>query len=488
MTGGGTMYPAFDADTYHYTVICSNSTTLQVTAAARRSGASLTLLAADPIDNLHSVGSLDVAVSAHDHLDVAIELSDAGETTMYIVHCRPANFPGVKILKKLDDASEGLLFVGVGYGTLLDYNGVPRFTIGRGHNFRPYPNGPTIDGKTVRYGMGRKALDEDFELIRIADVVAPLTSANLHDLLITDRGFLFISYHDMSRDLSDLEDDNGAPLPTAALMTDSVIQEVAPDGTELFRWNSWDHLDVLKAEDCLIAEKYLRGRTEYGHLNSLQIADGDIIASFRGCAQVLRIDRSSGAVEWKLGGTPPDPDSAHTHTYLPLVDDPAGEFCGQHHVTLTAAETVVLFDNGVQCLGPRKIETPFSRVVEYDISSGTQAVFMREYRRPLEQGYSDSEGGVMVVNGDDNDPENDRWVISWGKRIFDATVGLEQLVALSEVDPGTPGTNTSLSLFEASMFKVRKPGANVSRLPSTGERRHDTLESPVACRTGPATP
>ena len=50
VTGGGTMYPAFDADTYHYAVACSNSTTLQVTAAATRSGASLTLLAADPID------------------------------------------------------------------------------------------------------------------------------------------------------------------------------------------------------------------------------------------------------------------------------------------------------------------------------------------------------------------------------------------------------------------------------------------------------
>ena len=296
------------------------------------------------------------------------------------------------------------------------------------------------------------ALDEDFELIRTVDVVAPLTSANGHDFVITDRGFLFISYHGTSRDLSGLEHESGDPLPTEAWMKDSVIQEVAPDGTELFRWNSWDHLDVLKAEDCLIVEKYLDGRTEYGHLNSLQIADGDIIASFRGCAQVLRIDRSSGAVEWKLGGTPPDPDSAHTHAYLPLVDDPAGEFCGQHHVTLTAADTVVLFDNGVQCLGPRKNETPFSRVVEYDISSGTQAVFMREYRRPAEQGHSQSRGGVTVVNDGDNDSQNDRWVISWGI-VMNETVGLQQLVALSEVDPGTPGTNTSRSLFEASMYK-----------------------------------
>ena len=443
---GGTMYPAFDADTYHYALACSNSTTLQVTAAAKRSRAGITLLAANPVDNQHAAGSLDAQVTVNDDHDVAIELSDAGETAMYIVHCQPTDFTRVRILKKLDGVSEGLLFVGVGYGAILDYNGVPRFIIGGGHNFRPYPNGPTIDGKTVRYGMRKKALDEDFELIRIADVVAPLTSANHHDFLITDRGFLFISYHDTTRDLSGYKDENGDPLPTAAQITDSVIQEVAPDGTELFRWNSWDHIDV--ETDCLMVEKYLIGRTEYAHLNSLQIADGDIIASFRGCAQVLRIDRSSGAVEWKLGGIPPDPDSTHTYTYLPLVGDPAGEFCGQHHVTMTASGTIVMFDNGVQCLGPRKIETPFSRVVEYDISSGTQAVFMREYKRAAEQGHSQARGGVTVLNDDDDDPENDRWLITWGGIIVDATVGLQQLIAISEVDP-VSGT----SLFDLSMFK-----------------------------------
>ena len=264
-------------------------------------------------------------------------------------------------------------------------------------------------------------------------------------------------------------------------LRDSVIQEVAPDGTELFRWNSWDHMDV--EPDCLMVEKYLIGRTEYAHLNSLQIADGDIIASFRGCAQVLRIDRSSGAVVWKLGGIPPEPDSTHTFTYLPLVGDPAGEFCGQHHVTLTASGTIVMFDNGVQCLGPRKTETPFSRVVEYDISSGTQAVFMREYERPPEQGHSQTGGGVTVIN-DDLNRNNDRWLITWGGIIVDATVGLQQLIAISEVDP-VSGT----SLFDLSMFKSGDPARTLSHLPSTGERRHHTLESPLAlARDGRSAP
>ena len=457
VTGGGTMYPAFDADIHHYALTCSSSTTLQVTAQARRSGARLTLLRDDSDNNHSAVGALDVQVSVNEDHDVVIELSDGGETTTYIVHCRPSDFTEVRILKKLDGVTEGLLFVtprssGVGdYGALIDYNGVPRFVITGGYNFRPYPNGPTIDGKRVRYGMHRRLLDEEFELIRHVDVVAPLTTSNGHDFLITDRGFLFISYHDTTRDLSDYEDENGDPLPSAAQITDSVIQEVAPDGTELFRWNSWDHMDVLNAEDCLMVEKYLNGRTEYAHLNSLQIVDGDIIASFRGCAQVLRIDRSSGsgAVEWKLGGTAttPDPDT----TYLPLVGDPAGEFCGQHHVTLTASGTIVMFDNGVLCLGPRKNLTPFSRVVEYDISSGTQAAFMREYKRAAEQGHSQAGGGVTVVN-DDMDRANDRWLITWGGVIVNATVGAQELIAISEVDPVT-GT----VLFELSMFKSGNP-------------------------------
>ena len=83
----------------------------------------------------------------------------------------------------------------------------------------------------------------------------------------------------------------------------------------------------------------------------------------RGCAQVLRIDGATGAVEWKLGGTAP-PDGSTTE-FLELVEhsDPSvvEEFCGQHHVTLT--------------------------------SSGTQAEYLREYRLPDAHGPFTHDGG-----------------------------------------------------------------------------------------------
>ena len=330
-----------------------------------------------------SVGSLLLTgLTVNDDHDIVVELSDAGETTRYIVHCIPTDFTRFGRLTRVDGASGGLMFAsprsrGVGglgkYGAVIDYNGVPRHVLAGSFNFRPYPSGPTISGKVVRYGAHKVAYDADFNVIDRTDVVAPLSTTTRHDFLITDRGYLFISYHDTTRDLSAYEDDVGDPFPSAAQITDSVIQEVAPNGTELFRWNSWGKLadtDKLdEQDDCLLLEKYEADRTEYAHLNSLQIVDGDIIASFRGCAQVLRIDGSSGEVKWKMGGSAEATPDSNT-TYLPLVGDPAGEFCGQHHVTLTALDTIVMFDNGVQCLGARKlIAPPFSRVVEYDISS-----------------------------------------------------------------------------------------------------------------------
>ena len=74
VTGGGTMYPAFDAAIRHYALTCASSTTLQVTAQAQRADAKLTLLRADTADNEVSKGSLDAQVTVNDDHDVAIEL------------------------------------------------------------------------------------------------------------------------------------------------------------------------------------------------------------------------------------------------------------------------------------------------------------------------------------------------------------------------------------------------------------------------------
>ena len=230
-----------------------------------------------------------------------------------------------------------------------------------------------------------------------------------------------MSYYPAVRDLSDFGCPDGdgptRQCSTAEPADDSVIQEVTPDGGMVFEWNSWDH---VKIADCTIH----RFPNDYAHLNSLHELEGDIVAGLRGCAQVLRIERATGAVVWQLGGTEPMRDdrvapSTGATRYLPVVDDPEGEFCGQHHVTATPGGSLLMFDNGNHCLGARKDRPLVTRIVEYDISSGTGARFVREYRLPEADGFAASGGGVTAL-------ANGNWLITWGNN--------GPRIAVSEVD------------------------------------------------------
>jgi len=442
--GNGAMYPVFTPDTLHYARKCNAGTTLQVSAQAQSSDASLTLLRKDESGNVAAVGTLNTSLTVDENDDIAIMVgADSGASSTYVVHCLPSAFSNITVLEKKAGASDGLLFLVSGtYYAIVDYNGVPRFhaqyhnTRGVSRNFRPHPSGPMIDGKSVNYSIlsfdGATLLDKDLGAIRIVNPVAPLKTDN-HDFVLGSNSYLFISYVKATRDYSVWDDS----LQSSVKVRDSVITEVSFSGRETFRWNSWDHLKIVP--DC----KVLRSEGEYAHLNSLQVVDGDIIASFRGCAQVVRIDGETGALKWKLGGTEP-PVNSET-TFLEIVGDPLGEFCGQHHATLTTSgsgDQIVLFDNGTHCLGPRKDLPVVTRVVQYDISSGTQASFVKEYRRPEGHGYSPHGGGVTVL-------ENGNWLISW-QATQQATKPVREVAGVTEVD--TPGAQAS-AVFHMNMSK-----------------------------------
>ena len=452
--GASDMYPAFNASTRHYAVRCGDSTTLRVTARAPRSDVQLTLLRADESANQVATGSLDTSISVSGDHDIAIEFSDARETTTYtyVVHCIPAEFPDITVQVKTAQVTDGLLLMTpryghsnpVGFMAIVDNNGVPRYhrklTVSgkkEGANFRRHGAGRY---SFTRRHTGRKTvelLDDQLEVRATVGVVSPLSSTDFHDFLMTDEGNrLFISYHASTRDFCAHEPDCEEGGTRQRFVRDSVIQEVTPAGEQVFLWNSWDH---IKISDCTVIDY----PDEYSHLNSLHLVDGDIVASFRGCAQVLRIDRSggTGAVEWQLGGTAPPRNPATA--YLQIVGDSAGEICGQHSAVINSTGNVVLFDNGNHCLGPRKQSPTFTRVVEYDISSGTQAWFVREYRLPPEYGSSWIMGAVSIL-------DNGRWLITWGGGLFGtSTMSKAGLPSVSEVDPATGTVHFQMNMYLA---------------------------------------
>ena len=247
---------------------------------------------------------------------------------------------------------------------------------------------------------------------------------NIHDFLITEAGtFVGINQEPVNRDFSDFNDSHGNPYSENEPVHDSVIREFTMDGSVELVWRSWTHRNTLKLSDCQQGNFPSR----YAFINSIQFFDDGIVASSRGCNQVIRFERSGAVLSkttWKLGGS--DPGAESDAEYLEIVNDPAGEFCGQHTATLTERDTVMLFDNGVGCSGPRKGKERFTRVIEYDISSGTEARLINEYIPPPEYGVSNSKGSVQDLGG--------RWLISWGVRSR-SRVAANETIAVSEIDP-----------------------------------------------------
>ena len=454
VTGGvGSMYPVFNPRTYHYAIRCPDATTLRVTATARDASHQLTL------NNIPVAGlALDENVVVDSDHDIAIELRDGNGSVTYVVHCIPPNFPNIKITKKQAGVSDGLMFFtparnpfprDPAFMAIMDNNGVPRFVRHSPGvnplNFRRHTTDLKIDGRPVHYSVTHRLgssfdgkhflLDASFNVIGTVETALPEHSASLHDFLITkDNTFLFFSHGTVTRDVGGNETST----------VENVIEEVSPTGDAVWSWKSWDHLTI--DPDCLGYTFGLSSDPDItAYINALTLIDGDVVASSRGCAQVVRINRSAKSetdpgtdIVWQLGGTDQDADD---RAFLAISGDESGrnEFCRQHHATETAAGRVVLFDNGVNCLSaeigeptdPKRGDLPaFSRAVEYDIDLDTgTAEFRREVRLDRRYGYAPFTGSVNIL-------ENGHWLINWGYlRYADSSLSVEEYsIAISEVD------------------------------------------------------
>ena len=414
------MNPAFGGETLHYAIGCNGSDTMRVTLSAP-SGARVAVDGQVPSGN--STGEMTTMVEVTQTSDVPISVTDRnGAHTVYHVHCLADDFPAI-ITEKKPGAWDGLITIGVraplqapvgSYLAIIDNNGVPRIhwridervRIFRTHRDGRYP---------YSYGQAHSrnviVLDENLEPVDKVTTVRPLHDTDLHDFVIKSNGnYLLLAYESARRDMSQFTNSDGNPYSTTELTRDSVIQEVTPDKEEAFNWNSWDHMAV---EDCT----QHRFPDDYAHVNSVQAFDDDIVASFRGCSKVLRIDGDSGDVIWRLGkSNRSDADWTASGTQPPLriVGDPYGEFCGQHSARMIDNGNLLLFDNGVACLvdseGNRtRPGEDFTRVVEYAIDPDHgEAIFQRHYSYHGEfNKLAQSQGHIEPL-------ETGNWLISWG--------------------------------------------------------------------------
>ena len=117
------------------------------------------------------------------------------------------------------------------------------------------------------------------------------------------------------------------------------LLEVTRSGQIVWEWRTWEHLDPADYPIPFIQNN----RAEWTHGNSvIEEPDGDLLVSFRNISTVMKINRTSGEVVWKLG--------------TPSVS-------GQHAPVRLPGGNILIFDNG-----PTRLDQtfPFSRVIEVD--------------------------------------------------------------------------------------------------------------------------
>ncbi len=464
VTGSGrAMYPAFDPATLHYAVGCVATEPVMLTLSAKDTA---TRLAVNGIQRANRNASVELAGLDGDS-DILITLSNRdGAGTTYVVHCMNPDDPVIEVQKQAGSSAEllmtGVNAGGLGYVLVIDANGVPR--VHRRVNNRRLIHFRTHVSQTYPYSYavirperiatpwgGRRTfevaiLDREFNEVKRVRTTAALQHTAQHDFLIKENdNYVLIAYEPGTADLREFTDPNGNRYRANEPVEDSIIEEVSFDGVRVSVWSTIDHLYL---GDCTVGSF----PPDYAHMNTMQLVDGDIVASFRGCAQVLRIDGTTGNVEWILGRSKrsdEDWEARGVPAPLKIVGDPYGEFCAQHSAKLLPNGHLLLFDNGWECPPdpetgvPRRVVETFSRVVEYalDLDKGT-ATFVRHHSlRDSFSMFTQYQGHVEVM-------DNDNWLISWGWSPSAAYSARRPDTSATEYNPTTDQELLSVTLSD----------------------------------------
>ena len=408
--------------------------------------------------------------------DIPITLSGGqGGATTYVLHCFQEDFPDISTEKETG-ATEELIGFSLnirppgldiyGYLVIVDNNGVPRVhrRIGsRANAFRPqssetYPFSYSVpDAQTTDVWV---LVDRELNELERVTTVPPLLATDKHDFIILDNGdYLLLSYEPVLRDLSSLIDSDGNPAPPNPdrsdgrySVQDTAIQIRPAAGAPKLTWYSWDH---MAAQDC--------GRTpfpagDWAHGNSLWMSDGVIVASFRACGKVLAIDAVTGDVVWRLGRSYRAPEewgsdelSGHGRGTGPapmtILNDPYGEFCGQHSAQVLDNGHLLLYDNGFPCVrdpatGLSQRESGvFSRAVEYAIDPDNgEAIFQRHHSL-----HGDFNRGAWAA-GLVEPMDNGDWLVGWGFSNGERITAVPVDESVTQVDPDTGTEKFSINV------------------------------------------
>jgi Arylsulfotransferase (ASST) len=270
----------------------------------------------------------------------------------------------------------------------------PQIVDDRGHLvwFRPAPPHRAVTGFRVQryrgqpvltwwqgrtrygHGMGEYViLDRHYRQIAVVRAGHGYMGDH-HEFQLTPRGTAYMSVYAARR--ADLRSVGGSRDGT---IFESIVQEVdVATGRVLWEWHSADHVPVSEGVTAPKAGK----PHDYFHVNAVdEDGPGRLLISARNMHAIYEVDKRTGSVLWRLGGTRSD-----------FRFGPGARFAFQHDAERQPDGTITLFDNEAT---PRQADQSRALVLRLDMSART-ARAVRQYRHP-DKLLSIAEGNMQTL-------------------------------------------------------------------------------------------
>jgi len=161
---------------------------------------------------------------------------------------------------------------------------------------------------------------------------------------------------------------------TAAAITGGVIQEMDASNRLVFEWHTFDHIAITNTFADMTQSSF-----DYAHINAMTIdpTDNNLLVSLRTTSEIVKINRQTGEVIWRLGG------KKNMFTYVGEHPENAPYYTvGQHDVHRLPNGHLMFFDNGnISGGGVTPNDRTYSRVIEYALDeTNMTATLVWEFR------------------------------------------------------------------------------------------------------------
>jgi len=218
--------------------------------------------------------------------------------------------------------------------------------------------------------------------LNIVDSIQPINGAgpDSHDFLITSSGNRFVTtYRNETMDLSAFTIDGQQGDANTNVLCNG-YQEFDSNNNLIAEWNSCDHIHPSE----FYGHNYNVNNFDYFHINSVdEDDDGHILISARHTSTIVKVDRNTGDVIWRLGGLNSD---------FTFVNDLENGISSQHDARSLGNGIISIHDNGNGHSPAR------SRGVIYQLDTVNWTATVLEDVNPAVNYYGQAMGSHRTIN------------------------------------------------------------------------------------------